>query len=192
MRSYIYKLWRWGRWPLAMLLAIALYFAVLFAFDNFHAVVPGEVYRSAQLKSDDWERVQQRHGIRSIINLRGDNTGHAWYDHEVAEAKRLGIAHYNFRMSMKRELTDAQVDELLSLMRKAPKPLLIKCRSGADRTGLVAALYRAAIQKESKARAEHELWAMYGHFALSWRRAYAMDRTFEAQAERLNFIDIQP
>jgi protein tyrosine/serine phosphatase len=50
---------------------------VLFG-ENFHAVVPGELYRSAQLSGSRLERHIQAEGIRTVINLRGPNPGSAW------------------------------------------------------------------------------------------------------------------
>ncbi|MGO6986949.1 tyrosine-protein phosphatase, partial [Rhizobium leguminosarum] len=83
--------------------------------------------------------------IRSIINLRGENVGKAWYDEEIAVSKELGITHINFGMSARRELDQNKVEELLATMRSAPKPVLIHCKAGADRTGLASALYLAAV-----------------------------------------------
>ena len=118
-------------------------------------------------------------GIRTIINLRGDNSGHHWYDTEIAEAKALNIGHIDFHMSSARELTQAQAAQLVEIMRNAPKPILIHCQAGADRTGLASALYLAAIAKTNEATAEGQMSIIYGHLPFSFTRAYAMDRTFE-------------
>ncbi|WP_414088379.1 dual specificity protein phosphatase family protein [Rhizobium sp. BR 314] len=146
---------------------------------NFHPVIEGEVYRSSQPSAETIAQFQKQYGIKTIINLRGDNSGHHWYDNEVAEAKQLDINHIDFRMSSARELTQEQAEQLVAIMRDAPKPILIHCQAGSDRTGLASALYLAAIAKVDEATAEHQMSIVYGHISLSFLRAYAMDRTFE-------------
>jgi protein tyrosine/serine phosphatase len=146
---------------------------------NFNPVVDGEVYRSAQLSPVEISTFAKAYGIKTIINLRGANPGKAWYDGEVAEARELGVAHLDFRMSARRELTATQAAELVALMKQAEKPLLIHCQAGADRSGLAAALYLAVVKKESPAEAAGQLSFRYGHFSLPFVPEYAMDRSFE-------------
>jgi protein tyrosine/serine phosphatase len=75
-------------------------------------------------------------------------------------------------------------------MRDAPKPILIHCRSGADRTGLASALYLAAIAKTNEKTAEGQMSIFYGHLGLPiMSRAFAMDRTFEMMEPLLGFLN---
>lgn len=154
---------------------------------NFHPVVDHVVYRSAQPSEAALSRYAREHGIRSIINLRGANMGKPWYDAEIAAAQKLGIAHYDYRMSASKELDQAQAADLIALMQRAEKPLLIHCQAGADRSGLAAALYVAAIAKGDEAAAEGQISFWYGHISLPFTGAYAMDRTFEALEPWLGF-----
>ena len=156
-----------------------LFYAYLLETTNFHPVIAGEVYRSSQPSAATIAQLHSEYGIRTIINLRGENTGHGWYDREMAQAKELDINHIDFRMSSRHELTQEQAAKLVQLMRDAPKPLLIHCQAGADRTGLASALYLAAISKTSENVAENQMSIYYGHIPLSINSAYAMDRTFE-------------
>ena len=146
---------------------------------NFNPVVDGEVYRSAQLSPVEISTFAKAYGIKTIINLRGANPGKAWYDGEVAEARELGVAHLDFRMSARRELSASQAAALIAMMRQAQKPLLIHCNAGADRSGLAAALYLAVVKKESPAEAAGQLSFRYGHFSLPFVPEYAIDRSFE-------------
>jgi protein tyrosine/serine phosphatase len=84
-------------------------------------------------------------------------------------------------------LTEAQAAELVQLMRDAPKPVLIHCQGGADRTGLASALYLAAIEKRSESAAKGQMSIIYGHIPLPITHAYAMDRTFEKLEPILGF-----
>ncbi len=174
---------------LAILSLIGLYLGALHLSGNFHEVLPGELYRSAQLKPGDIAHYAHEYQIKTIINLRGDNTGKAWYDQEVAEAKTNHIIHTDFRMSAKHELTAARAAELIEVMRSAEKPLLIHCQAGADRSGLAVALYFAAIKKMSETASELQLSIVYGHLPLWFSPAYAMSRTFEKLEPSLGFFD---
>jgi len=184
-------MWRWRGFKIAI--GLVAVFAAFLGMEqlrgNFHAPLPGELYRSAQLQSGDIARYQQRYGIQSVLNLRGNNQGSAWYDTEVSEASEAGVQHIDFRMSAGRELTGEQVIALIDIMRKAPKPLLIHCRAGSDRTGLASAFYMAAIAKKGEWAAERQLWIHYGHLPLWINESFAMNRTFERMEPYLGFYD---
>ena len=170
-------------------LALGGYLAAIHVTGNFNEVVPNELYRSAQLSPAQIALYQQRYGIQTIVNLRGENFGAPWYDAEVGQAKKLGITHVNFRMSAKRELTQAQAAELIKLLAEAKKPILIHCQAGADRSGLASALYLAAVSKRGEAAAESQISIRYGHISLPVSPAYTMDRSFESLEPWLGYHD---
>jgi protein tyrosine/serine phosphatase len=154
---------------------------------NFHVLVPGRAYRSAQLNPAQIADYQRRYAIRTIINLRGDNTGSPWYDAEVAEARKLGVAHLDFRMSSRRHLDLARAAQLRDLMARAQAPILIHCADGTDRTGLASAIYVAAIARQGEAAAERQMTLGYGHIPLAINPAFAMDRSWETLEPWLGF-----
>ena len=47
--------------------------------SNFHTVISGEVYRSAQLSASALERSIHSKNIRTVVNLRGCCDPEAWY-----------------------------------------------------------------------------------------------------------------
>lgn len=165
---------------LALILSVGGYLGALQLTGNFHSVVPGALYRSAQPAAADIARYQKTYGIKTIINLRGENPGAPWYGAEKAEADRLGIAHIDFRMSAGRELTRAEAGSLIGIFQRAEKPILVHCKAGADRSGLASALYVAAVARLGEAAAERQISIRYGHISLPVSSTYAMDRTFEA------------
>lgn len=151
---------------------------------NFHAVVEGEVYRSGQPDREDIARYVREYGIKSIINLRGENRSDPWYWDVRNAAFVSGVGFYDFRMKASRELTEAEAHDLLILMRDVEKPVLIHCRSGADRTGLAAALYLRFLEGKSDEEALAELGVRYGHMPYSWAQGQAMDRTYAREAAK--------
>jgi uncharacterized protein (TIGR01244 family) len=156
------------------------YLGYLQLSGNVHTVAAGELYRSAQPSAAQITEYATRYGIRTIVNLRGENAGRPWYDSEVAASANLGIAHIDFRMSASRELTQEQAERLVAILEAAEKPLLIHCQAGADRSGLAAALYLVAIARQGEETAEDQLSIRYGHVGLPHlSSAFAMDRSWE-------------
>jgi protein tyrosine/serine phosphatase len=172
---------------LAVTLALGAYASDALLTGNFAPVIKGEVYRSAQLGNGLMRQNVRRYGIRAILNLRGANPGEHWYDKEIASAKELGVVHIDFSMSAKHQLSQDQARTLIDLMAKAPKPLLIHCNAGSDRTGLAAALYLASVAKRGEEAAEGQLSLRFGHLPLPFLPEYAMDRTWEALEPWLGF-----
>ena len=171
-------------------MALAGYLGYQQYVGNFHTVVAGEVYRSGQLTPQALEQVQGEYGIRSILNLRGAYPGEDWYDAEVAEAARLGIAHVDFPMNASVEVGPDKARQLIALMRDMPKPMLVHCRRGSDRTGLAMSLYMAAIGGADEAVAEGQLSLWYGHFAIPYLSdAWPMDQSWERMEAELGFAE---
>jgi protein tyrosine/serine phosphatase len=164
--------------------SIASYWALTQYEGNFHVVAQGALYRSAQLTKVELEEVVRDHGIRSILNLRGAHPGDPWYDDEVAASEKLGVAHYDYALSSKRIVTGEQITEILAILGSAPKPLLVHCRSGADRAGLVSALYLFVGQGKTAHEADRELSLAYGHFPYLMSKTRAMDDSFWAYVDR--------
>lgn len=173
-----------------ILIALVIaYVGVTAMTGNFHTVAEGEVYRSAQPSPAALERYVREHGIRTVINLRGENPSDGWYQDEVATSRRLGLRHVDFRMSAKRGITRREAWRLIQIMQTAPKPILIHCESGADRTGLASALYVAGIQRRGEDAAEEQLSLKYGHIAAPFGKGWGMTVTFEEMEPSLGFID---
>ncbi|CTQ32518.1 phosphatase domain-containing protein [Jannaschia rubra] len=164
----------------AAFLGLVVHLGYLQLSGNFHPVSDGSVFRAAQMHGGDLVNWKRDYGIASVLNLRGPKVGADWYETEMAVADRLGIEHIDFPMSEQKELTDTEVQALLAVMRAAPKPLLIHCRAGADRTGIASALYLAGVEGASETKAERQLSIRYGHIGLPWvSKAWAMDVTWE-------------
>jgi undecaprenyl-diphosphatase len=131
---------------------------------NFHAITVGEAYRSAQLDRDELAHYVRKYGIRSIINLRGRRPEKAWYREEIATARELGVQHFDFGgIGATRAPSPRQVHELLELFAMAPRPVLLHCQAGADRSGLAAALWKTMIDGAPASEARRQLSLRYGH-----------------------------
>jgi protein tyrosine/serine phosphatase len=162
-----------------LLLSSGTYLGGLQLTGNFHEVISGQLYRSGQLTAPQLATYVGQHGIKTIINLRGHSDSD-WYAQEVAEADRLGVGHVDFQMSARKELTPARARELIALLKDVPKPVLIHCQAGADRSGLVSSLYLEQIANASEEVAEQQLSFAFGHIGIRYLSStIAMDDSWE-------------
>ena len=144
---------------------------------NFHPITPGEAYRSAQLDRDKLEYYIKKYNIKSILNLRGENRGAGWYLEETTVSSEQNVKHYDIALSASKEPTRENTKELIEIFKSAPRPLLIHCSAGADRAGLVAAMWKVFVDKQPKAEAKKQLSILYGHVPIG--KTIAMDRFFQ-------------
>jgi protein tyrosine/serine phosphatase len=166
------------------------YLAVLHYSGNFHTVIEGELYRSAQVTGTELQDYTNQVGLKSVLNLRGPSPDSDWYKAEIADSARLGLVHADFALSASRQVTNEQAVELIALMRSLPKPLLIHCKHGSDRTGLLAALYMAAISGQDEDTAEAQLSLYFGHFSVPYlSAAYPMDESWERLEGMVGFAE---
>ncbi len=107
-------------------------------WHNFDQVAEG-VYRSNHPNHERFEDYANM-GIKTVLTLRGA-MHQPQYLFEAESCAALGIELHQHQMAARRAPT---VDELLTLLEffeTLPRPFLMHCKSGADRTGLASALY---------------------------------------------------
>jgi protein tyrosine/serine phosphatase len=128
---------------------------------NRHCI-GGQAWRSAQ-PTPHQIRVLARQGLRTIINLRGPRLcGSYWL--EQATCERKGIALVDFHVRSRAAPTREQVWAAVELFERIEYPMLLHCKSGADRAGLMSVLFRHLREGVPLEEARHELSLRYGHF----------------------------
>lgn len=147
---------------------------------NIHTVIPGELFRSAELSRDGFEQVIRRFHINTVINLRGAEPGHRWYEDELGATRTTGAHHIDLRLSATHILSSAELDEIKGVLTHAQPPILVHCQGGADRSGLVAALYEYWIAHRGAEEAGGQLSFRYGHFPWLGSRTAAMDQVWQS------------
>jgi protein tyrosine/serine phosphatase len=110
-------------------------------FYNFHWVVPGEAARSAQAYLGGLGPFLEANGLKSVINLRGRHPNFGWWKHESEVCARLGVSHFDAMMDSRRLPLRDMLAALFDAFDTAPRPFVIKCSGGQDRTSFAAALY---------------------------------------------------
>lgn len=108
---------------------------------NFHWIEPGKAARSAQAYAGFLGPFLRRHGIASVLNLRGPNPDWSWWRYEKRVCARAGVEHRDVMLSSKRLPTRAMLIGLIAAFDSARMPFLLKCSGGQDRTSFAAALW---------------------------------------------------
>ena len=112
-----------------------------FFFDeNLIAIVPGAIYRSAQPSGAEMDELIRRLGLRSVLNLRGERGGSDWLAEERAVTSAHGAEHHTVRLSAKRMPPAPRLREIVEILDTAPRPLLLHCQGGVERSGLAGAV----------------------------------------------------
>jgi len=161
-----------------LMLPPAGYFGVYMRVQgNFHSITPGEAYRSAKLDRDKLEYYVKKYNIKSIVNLIGEDPRKPWYQEELQISAAHNIKHYDITLSATQEPTDQDAQRLVEIFQTAPRPVLIHCKGGSDRSGLAAAMWKVVVDKEPKSEARKQLSILYGH--LPCGKTSAMDHFFD-------------
>lgn len=104
----------------------------------------------------------RRRGIRTVINLRGAVKFASWVLAREA-AERQGLVFVNYGLRSRDLPTRDELLGLLDLLDSAAYPVLLHCKSGSDRTGLVAGIYLIHRLGRSPAEAQRQLTLRYLH-----------------------------
>lgn len=107
-------------------------------WHNFEEVSTG-VYRSNHPDHKRFEAYAAM-GIKTILNLRGV-AKQPHYLFEEESCKKLGLTLVTIGMSARQAPKKGQLQKVIAAFKTLERPFLVHCKSGADRTGLVAALY---------------------------------------------------
>ncbi|MFA6262860.1 MAG: tyrosine-protein phosphatase [Candidatus Babeliales bacterium] len=134
--------------------------------DNFYVVQEGALYRSGQLSGDALDSYIKLYGIKTIINLRGKHSDQQWWVDEKASADRNNVVLLDIPTSACTLTSKKHIGAILDAFDHAPRPLLVHCRAGVDRTGEVAALWAMDQQAKSTADALDELSFWHRHSEL--------------------------
>ncbi|MEM9431674.1 MAG: tyrosine-protein phosphatase [Pseudomonadota bacterium] len=108
-------------------------------WTNRGEVVPG-VWRMNQPSAARLERLAAE-GLKTVLNVRGASDWGSYLLEREACA-RHGLVLIDHRLRSRGAPSVGQVLGLLNIFETAERPLVIHCKSGADRAGLAAAVCR--------------------------------------------------
>jgi hypothetical protein len=145
--------------------------------SNFHTVVPGAVYRSAQLSAASLEQYIRAKHIRTVINLRGCCEPESWYLNEGRVTLRNDVSLEDLGFSAGRLPSSETLRQLLELIDRSDYPILFHCHKGADRTGMASVLALLLLTDMPLEEARKQLGFRSGHLPIG--RTVFIDRFFD-------------
>jgi len=145
------------------------------SLGNFYRV-SDELYRSGQPTAADIPDLKAL-GIKSVLSLR-----HYWRDSREFERADMSSIQYKMDAS---SLSVADLIAVLRLIRTAPKPILLHCWRGSDRTGFIVAGYRMVFMNWNPTEAVDELrLGGFGYHESSYPNIARMLRGMDVTAVR--------
>ena len=170
-------------WAHRLLGSIGCYFDMLFLDHGVFRILYVNQHRLGQRA---WRSGQPaphqigalaRRGLRTIVNLRGERLCGS-YLLEKSIAERHGITLVNFKIRSRFAPGRADIRAAAELFERVEYPILLHCKSGADRAGLMSVLYRHLKEGVPIIEAKQQLSLRYGHFRR--RKAGVLDHFFES------------
>lgn len=109
-------------------------------YRNFHKIGMN-AYRSNHPSAKFIKKLKKKHHIKTIINLRGaNNTGQYKLEKEACEKYDITLVDVPF--SSREAPTKENIKKLFNLFDTVEYPILMHCKSGADRAGIGSTLFR--------------------------------------------------
>ena len=156
-----------------------------FLWSNFHQVCD-DAYRASQPSPSDLRSYKNK-GIKAVLNLRGF-TPQSYALFEEESCKQLGLELISVPLSGSFAPQSEKLLEIIGIMEEIPKPFVLHCKSGADRAGLISAIYLIVQKKLSVAEAKKQLSFKYLH--LDFTKTGILDYIFNVFDERLKIENI--
>lgn len=134
---------------------------ILRTFFNTRRRISEEMWRSSQPLPYQVHAAAKR-GIRTLINLRGpSDTSFYRIEEEYAQKHRLTLV--NFAVYSREAPPVATIVAAKTMFETIEYPALMHCKSGADRVGLMSALYLILRKNRPVSEAKRQLSLRFGH-----------------------------
>lgn len=146
---------------------------------NWGVVEPGRLYRSNHPLPWQLRLAARRHGLRTVINLRGHRGDCGSDALGRRAAAELGLTHVDAPFESRGAPHKDRILRLAAIFRGMAEPALLHCKSGADRTGLAAGLWLVLHGRPVEAALAQLSWR-FGHLRQS--RTGILDAFFEEYA----------
>lgn len=158
-------------------------------FSNLHRI-GGEMWRGNQPDPNRLKKLKDD-GFKTILNLRGTQPGRHYYDLEHFECERLGLAIVDLPWGSREAPFVARIERLIEVFKEIEYPAYMHCKSGADRAGIVAVMYKLLHENAPFEEAIQQLSLKYGH--IKQGKTGMLDHFFEqyrlrAEASPIDFL----
>ncbi|MEI6324899.1 MAG: dual specificity protein phosphatase family protein [Gemmataceae bacterium] len=186
---------------LALLMAfgtgVFVYYRVYWSFNKrLREVAAGKLYRSGQLTAAGFRETIRDLGIKSVVNLQDEfpdpDIVKSWYDHstikEQALCAEMGVKYIHLMPDLiSRNAKPGDRPKVIEGMLaayddKENYPMLVHCKAGLHRTGVLIAVYRMEYEGWSPDQAYREMRDHgYGDKACTEANDYVREYVLEYQ-----------
>jgi protein tyrosine phosphatase (PTP) superfamily phosphohydrolase (DUF442 family) len=125
-------------------------------------VIPSEVFRSPQPSTEDLRGLARQLRLKTIVNLRGENPDARWYHDETRAAAEFGLRMVSLSFETFDRPSRTETLALVETLESSPRPILLHCWSGRDRSNWAAGVARL-LEGGSLDDARGGLTALQGH-----------------------------
>ena len=146
-------------------------------YRNRHRVT-ALLWRSAQPSPADVASAA-RAGVRTVVSLRADGFGGDPLEREACVRNGIGFARVVLQSRM--APPKAVLRQAMEVFPTLQTPVLLHCKSGADRAGLGSALWLIIVEGATAAEAQRQLSLRFGH--IKHARTGVLDAFLEAWAQ---------
>jgi tyrosine-protein phosphatase SIW14 len=206
----ISAVWRWTMGVLLVLFMVAVptvYYRQTYRYaKRLRPVAEGKVYRSGCMTADGFREAVDKYKIKTIINLQDEAPDPAVLNHyftlrttpESEVCRKLGVKFIFLPVELVNsrffpQTHPATIDNFLKIMDDpANYPVLIHCKAGLHRTGVLTALYREEYEGWTPSEALHELKSHgFGEFVSSTANPYIVQYVtqYQPRAQRASTAD---
>lgn len=133
---------------------------------NWGVVEAGRLYRSNHPLPWQVKQAAKTLGLKTVINLRGERIACGSDRLGRIAAQEAGLVHIDAPFESRGAPHKDRILRLARILEEAPEPILIHCKSGADRTGLVAGIW-LLLQGRPVPEAAAQLSLRHGHVSQS-------------------------
>ena len=170
-----------GVFVTGVLLIIMSFMLYRFTTDNLHAVSQ-DAFRSRQLSESEFKRVIHDNGIKTVIRLVGtEDSNRESYEEESAAIAQTDATLIVASLPSSRMPYRSEIQRVFEALDTAEPPILVHCKHGSDRTGLVSTIWLHDYKGEPLKKAREQLaFFPYGH--VEWGEASDMGRFLDMYA----------
>jgi protein tyrosine/serine phosphatase len=148
--------------------------------NHFAVVEEGVLCRGAQPDERGWRHLRDRHGIRTVIDLRQDDPAEPAGIVERRFCAENGIKYIKLPIGSERLTSEELAVIFGAVSDPANRPVLIHCELGKSRTGVAVAAWRIVAQG----------WSVEAALAEASRFKNNMEPGYEAFLRRLAAGDV--
>lgn len=167
-------------------------------------IVDGRVYRCGCLTADGFRDAIKRHGIKTVISFWDEDPDptlhHDRFRREgIKESELCKSMDVDYKFIFVELLPETRagkerlkaVDQFLEVMdNEGSYPVLIHCKAGLHRTGVMAAIYRMEYDGWSRTEAMRELKSHgFGHFVANTSNDYILQYVMAYQPRRMRISE---